>query len=197
MVPPQMDIKIHRSLTKENQEEILIDAYKFSYLMIDAGEMKEAIFATVTTMLRTENGCFFSISEGDNKIAYGCFSYGRDDKKIRRLYYFAVHKEFRGRGIGKDALKLALESDVSLDHGCTVACQPELRGFYEKLGFQYYSTATDKKNEIIMVYFNPLKMDMKFCVEQIICRFQIEPNAFKLFNLMKKEMKKMKVKIPA
>jgi GNAT superfamily N-acetyltransferase len=191
-----MEIKVFHTLTQDNTPEILVDAFRFSYLMIDAGERKEAIFSTVTNMLQTGNGCFFSISDSGHKVGYGVFSYGRDDKKLRRLYYFALEREYRGNGNGLKLLKLAMESEVSMDHGCTLACQPKLQKFYEKAGFEYYSKAEDNKNEIIMVYYNSAINNISHYVEQVICKVQIQPEAYEIFKTLKKEMKRHKIKPP-
>jgi hypothetical protein len=191
-----MEIKYFHSLTENNTREVVFDAFRFSYLMTDAGEMKEAIFSTVTHMLQTGNGCFFSISDNGKKIAYGVFSYGWDDKKARRLYYFALERDVRGNGEGVKALKLAMESEVNIDHGCTLACQPKLQSFYEKAGFEYCSKAKDKENEIIMVYYNSALNNINFYAKQVICRVEIQPAAYKIFKNLKEEFKKYNIRPP-
>ncbi len=191
-----MEITIHRSLTEENNQEVLIDGYRFAYLMTDADEVKEAVFTTIINMLQHENGCFFSISDDGNKIAYGIFSYGKDDSKVRRLYYFALERELRGKGLGKLALDLAMETEVGSSGCCTVACKPLLRGFYEKLKFLYHSTAKDNKDEIVMAYYNPDLMDIKACVGKTICRVQILPEAFEIFRTVENLMKEHGIKPP-
>lgn len=191
-----MEIKIHRSLTQDNASEVIPEAFRFSYLMIDGGEMKEAVYCTATDMLKSKNGCFFSITDNEKKVAYGVFSYGKENRKVRRLYYFAVEREFRGSGVGKQALELALKTEVDIDHGCTVACQPELRPFYEKVGFRYYSSAKNRDNEIVLAYFNPKIMTIKQCVDQIICLVKIQPEAFKIFSEVKSFLKKHGIRPP-
>ncbi|MGK0270032.1 MAG: GNAT superfamily N-acetyltransferase [Cocleimonas sp.] len=176
-----MDITIHRSFTADNIQEV----FTFSYLMIEAGELKEAVFTTVTSFLQAGNGCYFSISDNGKKIAYGLFSYGQDDKKLRRLYYFAVESEYRGTGLGKKALKLALDTEVNRDHGCTVACNPRLRKFYESVGFEYYGIAEDKKNEIVLAYYNPEAISIKECVDKIVFYVEVQAVAFEIFNDLK------------
>jgi hypothetical protein len=185
-----MKIKYFYTLTENNTREIIIDAFIFSYLMTDAGEVKEAVFATIYLMLQTENGCFFSIADNGKKIAYGVFSYGRDDKKARRLCYFALVRDERGNGKAVKALKLAMKSEVSIAHGCTLACQPRLQRFYEKAGFEYCSRAVDKENEIIMVYYNSALNNINYYAEQLIYITEIQPVAYENFKHLEEEMKK-------
>lgn len=191
-----MNITIHRSLTDDNSQEILIDGYRFSYLMTDADEAKEAVFTTIIELLKHENGCFFSISDDSNKIAYGIFSYGHDNSKVRRLYYFAIEREFRGKGLGKLALDLAMETEVGSNGCCTLACKPMLRGFYEKLGFIYHSVAEDNKDEIIMAYFNSGLLNIGTCVGKKVNIVKILPEAFDIFKYAENLMKKNGIKPP-
>ncbi|GAA71402.1 GNAT family N-acetyltransferase [Pseudoalteromonas sp. BSi20439] len=191
-----MEIKIHRSLTDDNTVEIVPDAFKFSYLMLDGGEMKEAVYCTVMHMLRSNDGCFFSITDNGQKVAYGLFSYGKEGRKVRRLYYFAVEREFRGSGLGKKALELALKTEVDTDYGCTVACRPELRSFYEQVGFKYYCPAEDKVNEIVLAYVSSKIMTIEQCVNQIICLVEIQPEAIEIFSEVKRTLKKFGIRPP-
>ncbi|KAA1160876.1 GNAT family N-acetyltransferase [Pseudoalteromonas distincta] len=191
-----MEITIHRTLNKDNFGEVIPDIFRFSYLMIDGGEMKEAVYCTATHMLQSNDGCFFTITHNDKKIAYGVFSYGLNNRNVRRLYYFAVEREHRQSGLGTKALKLAMETEVNIDHGCTVACQPELRVFYEKVGFKYYSTAIKRDHEIVLAYFNEDKMSIKECVEQIICLVEIQPESIEIFSKIKSFLKEHGIRPP-
>ena len=190
-----MEIKLFRSIENENME-LIIDSFRFSYLMLDAGERKEAVFCTVSALLKNQNGCFFTILHEGNKIAYGTFTFGKDDSKVRRLAYFAVEREFRNNGLGKQALALAIDSEVSIDHGCILACKPELKGFYEKLGFVYSSPSVDKNDEIIMVYNNPEVMDIDECSRQIVHLVKILPTSIDIFSTVKRELRALKIRPP-
>jgi GNAT superfamily N-acetyltransferase len=183
-----MKIKVHRSFTEENCEEIIFDAYKFSYLMVDAEELKEAVLCTVTHMLQSNNGCFFSISINGVKIAYGVFSYGVDNPKFRRLYYFAVDTEHRRQGIGQEALELAIKTEV--EHGCIVVSHPKLRPFYEKIGFTYHSPVQDIISEITLVFFDPSTKSIQSCYDQEAYLVEIQQSAaFDIFGKLEQDIK--------
>lgn len=149
-----MNIEFYREITEENALELYQDILQLSSLMEDAGEKDYAVFTTVSILLREQNGCFFVITnDKDRKIGYGVFSYGTQIKELRRLYYYAINREFRGLYLGFESLQKALELEVSLDHGCSVACNPYLKPFYEKLGFIYCKKAEEtlNKDEIVMI----------------------------------------------
>ena len=69
-----------------------------------------------------------------------------------------------------------------------------VRTFYEKIGFEYFSKTKDKDEEIIMVYYDSAINKIDFYASKVICRVEIQPAAFKIFNTLKleKEIEKLK-----
>lgn len=148
-----MNIKFYREITEENALEVYQDILQLSLLMEDADEKEYAVFTTISILLKDGNGCLFNVTNNDGqKIGYGAFSYGAQIKTLRRLYYFAIEPEFRALGLGLESLKKAIKLEVSLDSGCSVACNPYLKPFYEQLGFVYCEKmkGSSGKDEIVM-----------------------------------------------
>jgi GNAT superfamily N-acetyltransferase len=103
--------------------------------MVDCGEKELEVFCIVNNFLDAREGYFFIVSNGHEKIGFGCFAVGINDSEFRQLQYFAIKPEFRGCGLGRRALKTALQQEVNASSGCGVSCRVDLKSFYEELGF--------------------------------------------------------------
>ena len=140
--------------------------YELSVLMKDAGEHELEVFCITNNLIEAREGYLFTISDGNEKIGFGCFAIGLNEPRFRQLQYFALKSDYRGEGLGQRALKAALVNEVDRSIGCRVACKSGLRSFYEKIGFR---VDLDEGDSLAMVYCDkPIQ-----ATQQVIRIFEI------------------------
>ncbi len=157
-----MEVNVYNKVNDRNKMELIINSWRLSHLMADRGYTKPEVYCLATNIHEIGIGNFFSVQDSGKSIAYGVITYaqflnGNRNKKVKQLTYFAVHRELRGNGTGTKALRQFLQSEVPKGHLCQVSCKPELRSFYERLGFKYRGISGNVE-EIILVYSSSKKL---------------------------------------
>jgi hypothetical protein len=151
-----MKIKFYKTLTKSTLEDI----DRLAFLMQGIGETNWVTLGTAVYLLGNKVGCLFVVYKGSQKVAYGIFSYGMNNPQFKRLYYFAVETDFKGRGIGKKSILGAIQREVDLASGCIVTCKLNLRSYYEKLGFKYSCDVDDKSIKQVVLILSNRSLDL-------------------------------------
>jgi predicted GNAT family N-acyltransferase len=129
------NIKLTR-YTDENLDEALVHIYQMAIELRKADELTAVSFLVTNNLLIKQSGCFYTATIDGKLAGYACFSFGTTNPDLRRLYYFAVPSNLQGLGLGSLVLKSIINSELTKPNGAlTVACQPGLASFYEKLGF--------------------------------------------------------------
>lgn len=108
---------------------------ELSNLMREAGEIPLEVFCIVNNLLEGRHGHLFVVSVEGVKIGFGCLVFGLNDSRFKQLQYYAIKPEYRSKGLGLKALEAVLQQEVGAEGSCGVACERNLKEFYQKAGF--------------------------------------------------------------
>jgi predicted GNAT family N-acyltransferase len=108
------------------------------------------------SLLGQNNGTLLVGHIDNKKVSYCFLSHGVHDTNFRRIKYFAVERDCRNQNIGTNTIKSIIDNECSISSGITLACHPNMKKFYEKIGFVFFSNASYGENQIVLSMVSPL-----------------------------------------
>lgn len=174
----------YTEINAQNETDVVKSAFRLTFLMTDAGEKRHIGYIATRVLLKDSLGSFHVFTVDDKPVAYALLGNGiGDNPNVRRLCYFAVERSERNKGYAKQAIDLLLKEEVDITKGILTSCHPELRSFYEKLGFEFACVSDGCNGEYItMALVDKNVMTIADCVEQQIAMTLFNHNAEPAFR---------------
>jgi hypothetical protein len=146
-------INYYKSLTNPNitNKELVDDIYRLSCLMKkpDMPVWHTFILILITIAL-PKKGLFFSANENNKKVAFGFYFTDEKNTDSKRLEFFAVEEQYRGKGIGTSVIKKFIKDEVG-NSILELACISELRKFYEQCNFKFIKNSDDSPGIVMAI----------------------------------------------